>query len=141
MRVVKAVLQGSFRTELTLGPHAIVADEPVEAGGRDEGPTPYDLLGSALATCTAMTLQFYAKREQIALERVEVRVSNERIHARDCSDCESETGFAHRFDVRVRVSGDLSPAQCEKLLEIARRCPVNKTLSREIRIYETLESC
>ena len=139
MRVVNAVLEGSFRTELTLGPHTIVADEPLEAGGQDEGPTPYDLLGSALATCTAMTLQFYAKREKIALDRVEVSVSNERIHARDCIDCESESGFAHRFDVTLRVSGDLSDEQREKLLEIARRCPVNKTLSREIRIYETLE--
>ncbi|MFA6954455.1 MAG: OsmC family protein [Thermoanaerobaculia bacterium] len=141
MRFVNAVLQRSFRTELTIGPHTIIADEPVEAGGQDEGPTPYDLLGSALATCTAMTLQFYAKREKIALERVEVSVSNERIHARDCTDCESESGFAHRFDVKLRVSGDLTEAQREKLLEIARRCPVNKTLSREIKIFETLEGC
>jgi putative redox protein len=140
MRVVNAVLQGSFRTELTLGPHTIIADEPVEAGGQDAGPTPYDLLGSALATCTAMTLQFYARREKIALDRVEVSVSNERVHARDCTDCESESGFVHRFDVKLRLYGSISEPQREKLLEIARRCPVNKTLSREIRIHETLEA-
>lgn len=139
MSSVKAKLAGSFRTEITIGPHTIIADEPESAGGRDEGPTPYDLLGSALATCTAMTLHFYAKREKIALESVEVDVANERIHARDCDDCESESGYVHRFDVRLRVSGDLSEEQRQKLLQIAQRCPVYKTLSNEIRIVETLE--
>jgi putative redox protein len=138
MRDVKARLEGSFRTELTIGPHTIIADEPESAGGNDEGPTPYDLLGSALATCTAMTLHFYAKREKMSLERVAVDVSSERIHAKDCGDCESESGYVHRFDVKLRVSGNLSEEQRQKLLQIAQRCPVYKTLSNEIRIVETL---
>lgn len=138
MRMVTATLEGSYRTELTLGPHTIVADEPVEAGGEDLGPSPYDLLASALAGCTAMTLHFYARREKLALERVEVSVSNQRIHARDCAECESDSGFAHRFDVELHLYGDLSEEQRATLLQVAGRCPVHKTLSNEIRIFETL---
>jgi len=138
MRDVTARLSGSFRTELTIGPHTIIADEPESAGGHDEGPNPYGLLASALATCTAMTLHFYAKREKFELDDVEVRVSSERIHAKDCADCESESGFVHRFDVRLTVSGNLSEEERQKLLEIAQRCPVYKTLSNEIRIVESL---
>jgi uncharacterized OsmC-like protein len=136
---VKAELQGSFRTELTIGSHRLIADEPRSAGGNDEGPNPYDLLASALATCTAMTLHFYAKREKLALDRVEVIVANERIHAKDCADCESDSGYVHRFDVRLKVSGDLTDEQRQKLLQIAQRCPVYKTLTNEIKVYETLE--
>ena len=138
MREVQAKLKGSFRTELTIGPHTIVADEPESAGGRDEGPTPYQLLGSALASCTAMTLHFYAKREKFALERVNVSVTSERIHAKDCEDCESENGYVHRFDVRLALSGALTEEQRQKLFRIAQRCPVYKTLSNEIKIVETL---
>jgi len=138
MRDVTARLKGSFRTELTIGPHSIIADEPESAGGNDEGPNPYGLLASALATCTAMTLHFYAKREKFELDDVEVRVASERIHAKDCADCESESGYVHRFDVRLNVSGNLTEDQRQKLLQIAQRCPVYKTLSNEIKIVETL---
>jgi len=138
MRDVTAKLSGSFRTELTIGPHTLIADEPESAGGRDEGPNPYGLLASALATCTAMTLHFYAKREKFALDGVAVNVASERIHAKDCDDCESESGYVHRFDVKLQVEGDLTEEQRQKLLQIAQRCPVYKTLSNEIKIVETL---
>ena len=138
MATVRAALEGSFRTELTMGRHTIIADEPESSGGGDEGPTPYELLGSALASCTAMTLEFYARRENFPLDGVEVEVDNERIHAKDCADCESDVGFVHQFDVRLKVSGDLTEAQREKLFEIAKRCPLYKTLTREIKIVETM---
>jgi putative redox protein len=130
---------GTFRTEIEAGPHNIIADEPKSAGGNDEGPTPYDLLASALGACTSMTLHFYAKREGIPLEGVEAVISNDRMYAKDCADCLTTSGFIHRFDVKLKLLGNLTPEQREQLLSIARRCPVYKTLTSEIRINESLD--
>jgi len=129
---------GTFRTEIEAGPHSIIADEPKSAGGNDEGPTPYDLLASALGACTSMTLHFYAKREKIPLEGVEAVITNDRMYAKDCADCVTTAGYIHRFDVKLKLLGDLTPEQRETLLGIARRCPVYKTLTSEIRIEESL---
>lgn len=129
----------SFRCEVEAGRHQFITDEPVSAGGSDEGPTPYDLLSAALGSCTSMTLNFYARREGIALTGVEVAVSNDRSHAKDCADCQTASGYIHRFNVRLRFHGDLTVEQRGKLMEIARRCPVYKTLTSEIRIDEVLE--
>jgi uncharacterized OsmC-like protein len=129
-----------FRSEVTAGRHQWVLDEPREAGGTDEGPTPYDMLAAALGGCTAMTLQFFARREKLPLEEVAVRVSHQRQHATDCADCTSAGGFIHRFRVEIALSGPLTPEQSQRLLEVAARCPVAKTLQREIRIDETLVS-
>lgn len=128
---------GSFRNEVMAGNHRLIADEPVSAGGTDEGPTPYDLLSAALGTCTSMTLHFLSKREGIPLEGVEILVANDREHAKDCADCLSKSGYIHRFDVKIRLRGNLTPEQRERLFNAARRCPVYKTLSSEIRIDET----
>jgi len=129
----------SFRNEITAGRHVIIADEPPEAGGSDEGPTPYDLLSAALGTCTSMTLHFYAKREKIPLEGVEVTLTNDRMHAKDCADCATTAGYIHRFNVSLKLIGDaLTAEHREKLLGIAKRCPVYKTLTSEIRIEEVL---
>ena len=130
----------SFRTDIDIGPHHLIADEPPSAGGTDLGPTPYDLLASALGACTSMTLHFYAKREKIPLEGVELSITNDRQYAKDCADCLTSAGFIHRFTVRLKLLGDLTPEQRERLLGIARRCPVYKTLTSEIRIDEVLES-
>ena len=131
--------RGSFRTEVEAGPHRFVLDEPVEAGGGGEGPTPYDMLASALGSCTAMTLHFYAKREKIPLEGVDVKVSHDREHAKDCADCTTSEGFVHRFRVEIRAHGaQLTEEQKAKLLEISKRCPGARTLSREIRIDDVL---
>jgi putative redox protein len=131
--------RGSFRTEVEAGPHRFVLDEPADAGGAGEGPTPYDMLASALGGCTAMTLQFYAKREVIPLTGVDVTVTHDRQYAKDCADCTTQSGFIHRFRVEIHLIGDtLSEAQRQKLLTIAGRCPVAKTLSAEIRIDEVL---
>ncbi len=129
----------SFRTDIDVGRHHLIADEPPEAGGTDLGPTPYDLLSSALGACTSMTLHFYATREKIPLAGVEVEITNDRQYAKDCADCLTSAGFIHRFTVRLRLLGDLTAEQRERLLGIARRCPVYKTLTSEIRIDEVLE--
>ena len=129
---------GSLRNDIEAGPHRLVADEPVSAGGTELGPTPYDFLAAALGTCTSMTLHVVAKRENIPLEGVEVTVENDRMYAKDCADCLSTTGYLHRFSVAIKLTGNLTPEQRERLLIVAERCPVNKTLRSEIRIDERL---
>jgi putative redox protein len=129
---------GYFRNEVTAGKHHLVADEPPAAGGTDGGPTPYEFLSAALGACTSMTLNFLAKRENIPLEGVEVSVANDRMYAKDCADCLTTSGYIHRFDVKIRLKGNLTPAQRELLFSTAKRCPVYKTLTNEIRIDETL---
>ena len=134
---VRANLRGSFRTEVEMGKHRLVSDEPVPTS-TDEGPTPYDLLASALATCTAMTLHFYAKREQMSLTGVDLTVTHDRMHGKDCAECVTKEGFIHRFNVQIKLEGDLTDAQKAKLLEISKKCPVAKTLQNEIKVYDTL---
>jgi uncharacterized OsmC-like protein len=131
--------RGSFRTEVEAGPHRFVLDEPADVGGGGEGPTPYDALAAALGGCTAMTLHFYAKREKLPLEGVDVKVSHDRQHVKDCADCTSQQGFIHRFLVEITLHGDqLTLEQRQKLLTIAGRCPVAKMLQNEIKIDEVL---
>lgn len=128
----------SLRNEIESGHHRMVADEPIEAGGSDEGPTPYDFLSAALGACTSMTMRVVAKRENIPLDGAEVQVTNDRMYAKDCSDCTSSSGYIHRFDVRIKLIGNLSDPQRERMLAVAKRCPVAKTLTSEIRIEESL---
>ncbi|HEX8172790.1 MAG TPA: OsmC family protein [Thermoanaerobaculia bacterium] len=130
--------RGSFRTEVEAGPHRFVLDEPETAGGGGEGPTPYDMLAAGLGSCTAMTLHYYARREKLPLEGVDVTVTHDRQHVRDCAECTSQSGFIHRFRVEIRLHGPLSEEQRAHLLVIAGRCPVAKTLANEIRIEEVL---
>lgn len=130
--------RGSFRTEAEAGPHRFVLDEPVDVGGNGEGPTPYDMLAAALGGCTSMTLYYYAGREKLPLEGVDVTVSHDRQHARDCADCTSQSGYIHRFKVEIGLHGPLTDEQRQRLLTIAGRCPVAKTLGSEIKIDEVL---
>lgn len=126
----------SFRVDIEAGRHTIVADEPASAGGTDEGPTPYDYLSAALAACMSMTMHFLAKRDSIPLEGAEISVTNDRMYAKDCADCASRSGYIHRFDVQIKLRGNLTGEQRKKLLDAANRCPVKKTLTNEIRIEE-----
>lgn len=128
----------TFRTEIEAGPFRFVSDEPALAGGSEAGPTPYDYLSAALGSCTAMTLHFIAKRDSIPLEGVELTITNDRMHAKDCADCLTTSGYIHRFDVKMKLLGDLTAEQKAKLTDIARRCPVYKTLTNEIRINEVV---
>ena len=116
-----------YQVLLSTDTHAIVADEP-RGVGEGLGPDPYELLLAALAACTVMTLRMYATRKQWPLENVEADLTRERIHATDCAECEQETGFVDRIHVRLRLAGDLDADQRQRLLEIADRCPVRRTL-------------
>jgi uncharacterized OsmC-like protein len=140
MPTVNVSLDGSFLTTIQAGRHTFLADEPESAGGTDAGPTPYDLLAAALGSCTAMTLHFFARREKLPLEGVRVALEHDRMHAKDCAECITREGYIHRFTVRLELLGDLTAEQKEKLLSIARRCPVFKTLTSEIRIDEMVVS-
>jgi len=123
-----------YVTSLQLGRHELIADEPADVGGSDLGPSPYGLLAAALASCTSMTLQMYARRKSLALDTVTVRVKHGRIHARDCGDCESRDGRVDEFVREIRLTGALDLASRKRLVEIADKCPVHRTLSGEIKI-------
>ncbi len=127
-----------LRADIEAGPYRLIADEPVEAGGTAAGPTPYDFLNAALGACTSMTIHVVAKREKIPIESLEVTVSNDRMYAKDCADCSSHEGYIHRFTVSIKVTGDLTPEQRERVLTVAKRCPVAKTLTSEIRVDDVL---
>ncbi len=128
----------AFTTSLQLGRHELIADEPADVGGGDLGPSPYALLAAALAGCTSMTLQMYARRKRLALETATVRVKHGRIHAKDCEDCESPEGRLDEFVREIRLVGELDQASRERLVEIADKCPVHRTLTGEIRIRNRL---
>jgi len=123
-----------FLCRVQAGRHALVADEPEANGGRDLGPDPYDYLASALGSCTVMTLNMYARRKGLPVERVRCEVSHDRIHAKDCEACEKEQGQVDRFTRVIQIEGDLDEDQRTRMLEIADRCPVHRTLENEIRI-------
>ena len=125
---------GKLQQEITVGPHRLLADEPTSSGGDDGGPSPYDLLIAALGACTAMTLRLYADRKQIPLERVRVSLRHDKIHAQDCSECETKEGRIDRIERLIELEGDLDDAQRARLLEIADRCPVHQTLHSEVLI-------
>jgi len=123
-----------FATELDMGGYALVADEPVSVGGGGAGPTPYELLLGAVASCTAMTVRMYASRKQWPLESVTVRMRDTPAHIKDCLDCETEDVGPRRLDRVVEFEGPLSPEQHARLLQIADRCPVKQTLTRGVEI-------
>jgi putative redox protein len=124
----------SFLQEIIAGRHHLQADEPASAGGNEVAPGPYDYLLIALGSCTSMTIGLYARRKQIPLETITVSLSHARIHAQDCETCETKAGMLDQIDVRIELAGDLTPEQREKLMEIAGKCPVHRTLVSEIDI-------
>jgi uncharacterized OsmC-like protein/pimeloyl-ACP methyl ester carboxylesterase len=127
-----------FAQEIIAHRHRLVADEPQEVGGTDAGPTPYDLLLGALGACTSMTLRMYADRKQLPLEGVRVRLRYSKIHALDCAKCETKIGKIDRIDREIEVLGTLSEEQRQRLLEMADRCPVHRTLESKIEIVTRL---
>ena len=124
--------------EIETGRHRLVADEPVEAGGTDTGPAPYELLLAALGACTSMTLSMYARRKQWPLERVTVRLRHGRIHAQDCAECETKEGMLDRIEREISLTGPLAAEQRERLLANANRCPVHRTHVSEVDILTRL---
>ena len=127
-----------FAQEIEADRHRLVADEPVEAGGTDAGPSPYELLLAALGACTSMTVSMYARRKQWPLEAVTVRLRHARIHAQDCAECETKEGMLDRIEREIDLTGPLDAEQRGRLLEIANRCPVHRTLVSEIDIRTRL---
>ncbi len=125
---------GGYAQTIQLGEHTIQADEPVSVGGTGTGPDPYELLLASLGACTSMTVQMFAKRKNWPLEGVSVRLRHAKIHAEDCSDCETSTGYVDVIEKQVEFTGELSDEQRNRLLEISERCPVHRTLLSEVKI-------
>ena len=132
--VVRETRRGAFQQEITVGTHRFLADEPVAAGGLDSGPGPYDLLLAALGACTSMTLRLYADRKKLPLARTRVWLRHSRIYATDCVECETKEGMLDRIDRVISFEGELDGQTRKRLLEIAEKCPVHRTLTSEIDI-------
>ena len=138
MSEVVVTSQTNLRNEVSYGAgHSFITDEPISAGGEDAGPDPYTLLLAALGSCISMTLHLYARRKQWPLEGVTVRLRQKRVHEKDCEQCVHEKdGYIHHIERSVTLKGQLSDDERARLLEIAHKCPVHKTLSSEIVVTE-----
>ena len=132
--LVRETGNGKFQQEIMTGPHRFLADEPMKVGGLDSGPGPYDLLLGGLGACTSMTLRLYADNKKLPLERVLVRLSHNKIHAEDCINCETKEGMIDRIDRNITLEGALNADERKRLLNIAEKCPVHRTLESEIEI-------
>jgi putative redox protein len=128
----------ALRQEIEVRGKILVADEPVDVGGTDDGPTPYELLLGALGSCTAMTIVLYARRQGWAVNGVTVELEHGRVHEKDCEDCEEPGAYLDRISKRITVDGPLHEDQRARLEEISRRCPVQKTLTGRLRIEDEL---
>ena len=127
-----------FAQRVTVGRHELKADEPVDAGGTDTGPSPYDLLSAALGTCTSMTIGYFVRQRKWPLESVTVEVRHSKVHATDCASCDTKEGRIDRLERTIVLNGQLSEEQRQELLRIAERCPVHRTLTSKIDIQTSL---
>lgn len=132
--VVQETRAGKFQQIVTTGPHRMLADEPVAVGGQDTGPGPYDFVLAGLGACTSMTMRMYADRKSLPLDRVTVTLTHSKIYANDCAECETREGMLDQIDRVIRIEGALDDDQRKRLMEIADKCPVHKTLTSEVRI-------
>ena len=132
--VVRETRASKFQQTVISGPHQMLADEPVTAGGQDTGPGPYDFLLSGLGACTSMTMRMYADRKSLPVDRITVTLKHNKIHAEDCAECETKEGMLDQIDRVISIEGALDADQRQRLMEIADKCPVHRTLKSEIRI-------
>jgi putative redox protein len=132
--VVRETRNSKFQQSVSMGPHHMLADEPVAADGEDSGPGPYDFLLAGLGACTSMTLRLYADRKSLPLQRTTVTLKHSKIHAEDCAECETRDGMLDQIDRVIAMEGDLDAEQRKRLLEIADKCPVHRTLTSEVHI-------
>ena len=138
-RIVARIGDTGFRTEIMANGLSLIADEPVSVGGTNMGPTPYEYLVAGLGACTAMTLRMYADRKQWPLEEVVVSLSHKKIHAKDCQTCETDQAMVDWIERDVALMGPLDASQSQRLMEIADRCPVHRTLESKVKIQTTLK--
>ncbi|MEN8130111.1 MAG: alpha/beta fold hydrolase [Pseudomonadota bacterium] len=136
--VVAETGEGRFLQRIDMGHHRISADEPKSVGGDDRGGSPYDLLLASLGACTTMTLRMYADHKKLPVHRISTALTHEKIDARECEDCESETGRIDIIECTISLQGDLTEAQRKRMLEIAGRCPVHRSLLGEVKILTKL---
>jgi len=130
--------RGKFAVDIIVGPHAMIADEGADVGGNDFGPVPHDYLLAGLGACTIMTLRMYADRKNIPLKQASVRLTRRKIKAADCPDCVTKDGEVEEMTREITLLGELDADTRQRLLEIANKCPVHKTLSGEIKIRSSL---
>jgi putative redox protein len=128
-----------YHTEIHTRGHHLVADEPIAMGGADSGPTPYDYLTAALGACTAMTLRMYADRKGLPVDAITVRLRHDKIHAAECRECATKEGKIDQIEREIELQGELDASQRERILEIADRCPVHRTLHSEIHVTSRLK--
>jgi len=129
-----------YAQNISVGPHVLEADEPVEVGGNDAGPNPYELLLAALGSCASITVRMYSERKQWPLQGVHVDLSWARVHAEDCAECDTEVRMVDGIEMEISFLGDLSEDQQKRLFEIANKCPVHRTLSSQVQIHARLAS-
>ena len=137
--VVQETGEGKFTQRIAAGAHQLRADEPVSVGGDDSGPGPYDLVLAGLGACTSMTLRLYAERKGWPLSRVTVTLTHDKIHAEDCEDCETKSGRLDRIERRLSIEGEIDDEQRARLLDIADKCPVHRTLESEVVVTTKLD--
>ncbi|MDQ3854787.1 MAG: OsmC family protein [Chloroflexota bacterium] len=139
MNKVSVTSTHGLRQEIEAGKHRLVADEPGALGGTDTGPTPYQLLLSALGACVSITIRLYADRKGWDVDEIRVDLEHDRVRAEQCSDSRTAEGHVDRIQKRITLTGDLTEEQLERLLVVSRRCPVNQTLQREVHIVDSIE--
>ncbi|MBR1123843.1 OsmC family protein [Bradyrhizobium lablabi] len=132
--VVRETRNSKFQQTVAVGPHRMLADEPKAAGGEDTGPGPYDFLLAGLGACTSMTMRMYADLKKLPMDRVTVTLRHSKIYAKDCEECETRDGKLDQIDRVIGIEGELDADQRKRLMEIADKCPVHRTLTSEIRI-------
>ncbi len=139
-KVIASLGEEGFTTNIKAGRHNFIVDEPVSFGGNDFGPTPYDLLSAGLASCTSMTIQMYARRKKWPLDVVETHVDHSKSHALDCKDCDSSSAKIDTFNRKITITGDLDKSQLDRIIQIADKCPVHKTLQDKVQILTSLKT-
>ncbi|HEY3792231.1 MAG TPA: bifunctional alpha/beta hydrolase/OsmC family protein [Bradyrhizobium sp.] len=132
--VVRETRDSKYQNDVIVGPHHLFADEPAAVGGADTGPGPYDYVLAGLGACTSITMRMYADRKSLPLDRVTITLSHSKIHAEDCAECETKVGMLDQFDRVIAMEGALDADQRKRLMEIADKCPVHRTLESEIHI-------
>lgn len=137
-KVIAWIGSTGFTTDIRTGNHTFRADEPISLGGDDFGPNPYDLLLSSLGACTAMTMRMYADRKGWEIEEIKVHLSHQKVHSKDCNDCDTTSGYIDKIDREIEILADLDEKQLAKLIEIADKCPVHRTLHNEVKVITKL---